>query len=331
MRRLGMAQAIGAALDYEMARDERVILIGEDLSHPIFGVTAGLAERYGPGRVIDTPISEGAFLGTAVGAAATGLKPVAELMFCDFLGVGFDAVLNQAAKLGFLSGGRLHMPLVIRTTVGAGDSSAAQHSQSLQHIFASIPGLKAAMPASPADAMGLTLAALRDPEPVILLEHKLLYGIEGEVADPPAAIPLGQARVLCRGRDVTIVAIGRMVQRASEAADLLAKRGMTAEVVDPRTLHPLDSATILRSVRKTGRLVVADEGAARCGLAGDIIAMVATTAFEALKAAPAAVTPPHTPVPFSPALEAAWLPDADAIADAAHRQMLAGRRRRIAR
>lgn len=321
MVRLSMAAAIRAALDLAMARDDRVIVIGEDVSVAVFGATAGLAERYGSSRVIDTPISESAFLGAAVGAAATGLKPVAELMFCDFLGVGFDAVLNQASKLGFLSGGRLDMPLVIRTTVGAGDSSAAQHSQSLQHIFAAIPGLKVAMPTTPADAMGLTLAAIDEPGPVVLLEHKLLYEREGEVPDPPEPLPLGRARLVREGRDVTLVAMGRMVHVAEEAAERLAKRGMMAEVIDPRSLKPLDERRILKSLRKTGRLVAIDEGAARCGIAADIVALAASKAFSALKSAPQAITPPDRPVPFSPSLERAWLPDAETIADAAYASM----------
>jgi len=327
--RLSMASAIRAALDREMARDDTVILMGEDVSVSVFGATAGLAERYGKARVIDTPISESAFLGAAVGAAATGLKPVVELMFCDFLGVGFDAVLNQVGKLAFLSGGQLSLPLVLRASVGAGDSSAAQHSQSLQHIFAAIPGLKVAMPSSPADAMGLTLAAIREPGPVILLEHKLLYEIDGEVPDPPVPQPLGRAKIMREGRDITLVAAGRMVHLAQQAAERLAKQGMMAEVIDLRTLKPLDEAVILRSLRKTGRLLVVDEGAAHCGIAAEITALAACKAFEALKCAPRAITPPDTPVPFSPPLEAAWLPSAEAIADAAHRLMLANRRRRV--
>jgi len=323
-----MNEAIRAALEAEMEADGTIVLIGEDVSVSVFGTTAGLADRYGHERVIDTPISEGAFLGMAVGAAATGLKPVAELMFCDFLGVGFDAVLNQAGKLEFLSNGQLPLPLVIRATVGAGDSSAAQHSQSLQHVFASIAGLKVAMPATPADAIGLTLSAIRDPGPVILLEHKLLYAIEGETPKPLRAVPLGRARVVREGRDVSLVAAGRMVHLADEAAGILASRGMTADVIDLRTLQPLDEATILNSLRKTGRLLVVDEGAACCGMAAEIVALAARKAFDTLKTAPAAITPPHMPVPFSPPLEAAWLPDAEEIADTAHRLMLAGRRQR---
>lgn len=326
MTRLSMASAIRAALDHEMARDDRVILIGEDVSVSVFGATAGLAARHGRSRVIDTPISESAFLGAAVGAAATGLRPVAELMFCDFLGVGFDAVLNQAGKLEFLSNGQLSLPLVIRTTVGAGESSAAQHSQSLQHLFAAIQGLKVAMPSNPADAAGLMLAAIRDPGPVVLLEPKLLYETEGEVPDPPEPVPLGRAKIFREGRDITIVAAGRMVHLAQQAAERLAKRGMMAEVIDLRTFKPLDERAILASVRKTGRFLVIDEGAAHCGIAAEILALVASKAFPALKCAPQAITPPDTPVPFSPPLERAWLPDAEQIAETAFAMMAHGKR-----
>jgi len=312
--RMSMAQAIRAALDYEMTRDGRVIVIGEDVSHGIMGVTSGLIEAHGAARVIDTPISESAFLTAAVGAAVTGLRPVAELMFCDFLGVGFDALLNQASKQRFLAGGRSAVPLTLRTTVGAGDSSAAQHSQSLQHIFASIPGLKCAMPADAADAMGLTVAAIRDPDPVVLLENKLLYDSEAAAPGLPEPIPLGRAKVLREGGDATLVATGRMVHFAAEAAETLAEEGAAIELIDPRSLYPLDVETIRTSVEKTGRLVVAEEGAAHCGLAAEIAAQVTCAAFSALRAAPVLLTPPHTPVPFSPPLEAAWLPGAETIA-----------------
>ncbi|MFQ5346784.1 MAG: alpha-ketoacid dehydrogenase subunit beta [Rhodothalassiaceae bacterium] len=314
-----MAEAIAAALDAEMVRDPHVILLGEDVRTGAMGVTGGLVARHGPDRVIDMPISEAAFIGAAVGAAATGLRPVVELMFADFIGVCFDAVLNQMAKLRYMTGGQVGLPLVLRTTIGAGDRAAAQHSQSLHHLFTAIPGLKCVVPATPADAYGLLLAAIRDPDPVIVCEHKMLYPSCGAVPAASEPIPLGQARTVRPGRDLTIVAYAAMVGRAESAAEALAAEGIEAEIIDPRATAPLDAAAILASVEKTGRLLVVDEGAARCGMAADIVALVSTGAFGALQAAPVMITPPHTPLPFAPVLEDAWLPDAAAIIAAARR------------
>ncbi len=325
MREMTMAEAICAALDAEMAREPRLVLIGEDVRIGAMGVTGGLVARHGPDRVIDMPISESAFIGAAIGAAATGLIPVVELMFADFVGVAFDAVLNQMAKLRYMTGGQVRLPLVLRTTIGAGDRAAAQHSQSLHHLFTSIPGLKCVLPATPADACGLLLAAIRDPDPVIVCEHKMLYSLRGPMPETPEPIPLGRACIVRPGRDVTVVAFAAMVHRATEAAARLAAEGIEAEIIDPRTTVPLDESAILASVARTGRLLVVDEGAARCGMAADIVALVSARAFDALKAPPAAITPPHTPVPFAPELEDAWLPHADAITVTARRLCAGGR------
>lgn len=321
-RQLDIRSALNETLHAEMARDPRILVFGEDVSISVMGVTAGLYERFGPERVLDMPISEAAFIGMAVGAAACGLRPVVELMFADFAGVCFDQILNQAAKLRYITNGRVTVPLVIRTTIGAGDSSAAQHSQSLQHLFTAIAGIKCVLPAGAADAGGLLRSAIADPDPVLFLEHKMLYDATEEVPDGPLVpVPLGQARMVRKGTDLTIVAFSRMVSFALEAADLLAREGIEAELIDPRTSAPLDEAAILASVARTGRLMVVDEGAARCGLAQDIAALVASRGFHDLKAPVALVTPPHVPVPFAPTLEQAWLPSPADIMKAA-RQLL---------
>jgi len=320
MARKSFREAINEALRLEMRRDQRVIIMGEDVAGGmgaageqdawggVLGVTKGLISEFGPERVRDTPISESAFIGAAVGAAATGLRPVAELMFIDFAGVCLDQILNQAAKLRYMFGGKATVPLVIRTMYGAGLRAASQHSQSLYPIFTHIPGLKVAIPSSPYEAKGLLIRAIRDDDPVIFCEHKMLYDETEEVPDEAYSIPFGEANLTREGDDVTIVAIGRMVKFANEAADQLAGRGVACSVIDPRTASPLDEETILESVKETGRLVVVDEASPRCNLATDIVALVATKAFSALKAPVSIVAPPHTPVPFSPALEDAYVP-----------------------
>jgi acetoin:2,6-dichlorophenolindophenol oxidoreductase subunit beta len=320
MARKSFREAINEALRLEMRRDPRVIVMGEDVAGGmgaageqdawggVLGVTKGLMPEFGRERVLDTPISESAFIGAAVGAAATGLRPVAELMFIDFVGVCFDQILNQAAKLRYMFGGRATVPLVIRTMYGAGLRAASQHSQSLYPIFTHIPGLKVVIPSSPYEAKGLLIRAIRDDDPVIFCEHKMLYDEMEEVPDEAYTIPFGEANLTREGEDVTIVAIGRMVKFANEAADRLTARAVRCTVVDPRTASPLDEETILESVEETGRLVVVDEASPRCNLATDIVALVATKAFRALKAPVAIVAPPYTPVPFSPALEDAYVP-----------------------
>jgi pyruvate/2-oxoglutarate/acetoin dehydrogenase E1 component len=326
-------QAINEALHAEMRRDPRVVVIGEDVAGGaggtgvddayggVMGVTRGLVGAFGRERVIDTPITESAIMGMAAGAAVTGLRPVAELMFVDFIGVCFDQIYNQAAKFRYMFGGKAKTPLVIRAMFGAGFSAGAQHSQCLYSFFTHIPGLKVVIPSTPYDAKGLLIEAIRDDDPVIFLEHTKLYDIEGQVPDEAYTIPFGEASVLREGGDVTIVALARMVHVALEAADRLAASGIHATVIDPRTTSPIDEDTILESVAETGRLVVVDEANPRCSVASEIAAIVADKAFHALKAPIRRVTAPHTPVPFAPVLEAAYIPNAGQV-EAAVRQLL---------
>jgi acetoin:2,6-dichlorophenolindophenol oxidoreductase subunit beta len=326
-RSITYREAINEAIAQEMERDERVIVMGEDnvggTGSPgqmdawggVLGVTKGLYGRF-PGRVMDTPISESAFIGAAIGAATGGLRPVAELMFIDFLGVCFDQIYNQAAKFRYMFGGKAVTPVVIRTMWGAGLRAAAQHSQSLLSVVTHIPGLKVVTPSNPYDAKGLLIQSIRDDDPVIFAEHKMLYDVAGEVPEESYAIPFGEANVVREGDDVTIVAIGRMVATAQEAAEQLAGSGIQAEIIDPRTVSPLDTDTILESVENTGRLVVVDESNPRCSLATDISATVAQDAFGSLRAPIQLVTGPHTPVPFADSLEDLFIPDAAKIAGA---------------
>jgi pyruvate dehydrogenase E1 component beta subunit len=325
-RKLTFREAINEALRLEMRRDQSVVLLGEDVvgganvSHleekndegcgGVMAVTKGLMAEFGRKRVIDTPISESAIVGSAVGSALTGLRPVVELMFIDFVGVCLDQIANQGGKFRYMFGGKAQLPMVVRTTIGAGLRVAAQHSGAYYSIFTHFAGLKVVVPATPYDAKGLLISAIRDPDPVIFCEHKLLYGLEGPCPEGEYTIPLGVADIKRKGKDVTVVATGRMVYFALEAADELAKSGTQLEVVDPRSLSPLDEDTILESVKKTHRLVVVDEDNPRCGFAGDIVALVAEFGFDYLDAQPLTVTAPHTPVPFSPVLEDAYLPDA---------------------
>jgi pyruvate dehydrogenase E1 component beta subunit len=336
-RKITYMQAINEALDQEMERDETVVVFGEDnaggAGSPgeddawggVMGVTKGLYGKY-PGRVLDTPISESAFIGAAAGAACSGLRPVAELMFVDFFGVCMDQIYNQAAKFRYMFGGKARTPMVIRTMYGAGIRAASQHSQCLYPIFTHIPGLKVVVPSNPYDAKGLLIASIRDDDPVIYFENKVLYSVEGEVPEAPYTIPLGEAEYVRDGEDVTIVAIGRMVSMAEQAAEALADEGIECEIVDPRTTSPLDAETIYESVENTGRLVVVDEANPRCSLAADIVARVAENCFEDLKAAPKMVTAPHTPPPFSPTLEDLYVPDPERVAAAVREVAGAGAR-----
>jgi len=281
------------------------------------GVTRGLAKEFGRSRVLDTPISESAFIGAAVAAAATGLRPIAELMFVDFFGVCMDQIFNQGAKLRYMFGGKAKVPMVIRTMIGAGFRAAGQHSGSHYSVFTHMPGLKTVVPSTPYDAKGLLISAIRDDDPVIFFEHKLLYDMEGEVPEGEYTIPLGQADIKREGRDVTVVAIGRMVHFALEAADRLAAGdGVSLEVIDPRTLSPLDEEAIINSVKKTHHLVVVDEDNPRCSVAADIVALVASRAIEYLDGPPQMVTAPHTVVPFSPVLEDYYIPSPEKIIQA---------------
>jgi pyruvate/2-oxoglutarate/acetoin dehydrogenase E1 component len=326
-RRISYQQAINEALAQEMERDETVVVFGEDVAGGmgspgeddawggVLGVTKGLYHRF-PGRVLDTPISESAYVGAAAGAAASGLRPVAELMFADFMGVCFDQIFNQAAKFRYMFGGNAKTPMVIRTMWGAGIRAASQHSQALYPLFTHIPGLKVAVPATPYDAKGLLIAAIRDDDPVMFFEHKVLYGTDGEVPEEPYTIPFGEANFVREGDDVTIVAFGRMVLLAQSAAEQLQTEGISCEIVDPRTTSPIDMDSILESVENTGRLIVVDESHPRCGMAVDIAARVAEQAFSSLQVAPNLVTPPHSPVPFAPVLEDAYVPTAETIMEA---------------
>ncbi len=329
-------QAINEALRQEMERDPRVILMGEDVAGGMgspgeddawggpLGVTKGLMPRFGRGRVLDTPISESAFIGAAVGAAATGLRPVAELMFVDFFGVCFDQIFNQAAKFRYMFGGKAVTPVVIRTMYGAGFRAASQHSQCLYPIFTHIPGLKVALPSNAYEAKGLLIQAIRDDDPVIFFEHKAMYDEEAEVPDEPYAIPFGEANVTREGDDVTVIAMGRMVNFANQVADKLAKEKIGVTVVDIRTTSPLDRETILETAAETGRVVVVDESHPRCSMASDIAALVAQERFADLRAPVKMVTAPHAPVPFSPALEDLYIPSPAKI-EAAVREVLAFR------
>ena len=326
-RKLSFRNAINEALAQEMERDSSVILMGEDVSGGTgspgetdawggpLGVTKGLSKRFAK-QVLDTPISESGFIGAAIGAAASGLRPVAELMFVDFMGVCFDQIFNQAAKFRYMFGGKATTPVVIRCMIGGGFRAAAQHSQILYNVFTHIPGLKCVVPSSAYEAKGLLTQAIRDDDPVMFFEHKMLYDVEEEVPEGAYTIPFGEANILREGKDVTIVALGRMVMLATQAADALAREGISCEVIDPRTTSPFDADTVLDSVENTGRLVVVDEAHPRCSMATDIAALVAQEAFDALKAPIQMVTAPHTPVPFSPALEDLYLPNADKIASA---------------
>lgn len=318
-------QALNDALRLEMRRDDSVVLIGEDITGGkgaagekdawggAFGVTKGLLHEFGEERVLDTPITESAFVGAAAGAAMTGLRPVVEIMFVDFLGVCFDQIINQAAKFRYMFGGKAVTPMVLRATFGAGTRSASQHSQALYPLFTHIPGLKVVIPSSPYDAKGLLIQAIRDNDPVIFLENKLLYDDVGEVPDESYTVPFAEAKFVREGADVTIIALGRMVKRASEAATHLASRGIDCTVLDPRTLSPLDADSILESVEETGKAVIVDESYPRCGAAADIAALLAEQGFASLQAPVMKVTPPHCPVPYAPELEAAYLPSVQRI------------------
>ncbi|MFA7281511.1 MAG: alpha-ketoacid dehydrogenase subunit beta [Sterolibacterium sp.] len=335
-RKISIKQAVNEALDQEMARDPAVICMGEDIVGGtgadgekdawggVLGVTKGLYAKYGD-RLMDTPLSESAYIGAAIGAAACGMRPVAELMFIDFMGVCFDQIYNQAAKFRYMFGGKAETPVVIRAMVGAGFRAAAQHSQMLTPLFTHIPGLKVVCPSTPYDTKGLLIQSIRDNDPVIFCEHKALYGIEGEVPEASYTIPLGEANVVREGKHCSIVTYGLMVHRSLEAAATLAKEGIEVEIVDLRSLSPLDMDTVLDSVTKTGRLVCVDEASPRCNIATDISAQVAMQAFSALKAQIEMVTPPHTPVPFSPTLEDLYIPSAAQIAAAVRKTVKGGK------
>jgi pyruvate dehydrogenase E1 component beta subunit len=312
--------AITSTLAAAMRADERVFVLGEDVAEGgPYTATAGLAEEFGTARVINTPISEAAITGVAIGAAQSGFRPVLEIMFVDFITLALDQLVNAAAKAHFMSGGQLTVPMVLRTQGGAGQRGAAQHSQSLESWLTHVPGLKVVMPSRPSDAAWLLASAIADPNPVVFIENKTLYFRKGDVPEPAPAVPIGEAATLRDGRDVTVVALSRLVHDALAAADVLAADGIEVEVIDPRTLVPLDLATIVRSVERTGRLVVAHEAVGHGGFGAEIAAQVQAAAFDYLDAPVMRVAAPFAPIPFSPPLEDAYLPGADEIVAAVRR------------
>jgi pyruvate/2-oxoglutarate/acetoin dehydrogenase E1 component len=313
--------ALKEALREEMQRDETVFLMGEDIAEygGAYKVTDGLHHEFGKERIRNTPISEAAIIGTALGAAITGMRPVAELMYIDFTAVGMDQIVNQVAKIRYMVGGQLDVPLVIRTQGGPGRSSAAQHAQSLEAWFAHVPGLLVVMPSTPHDAKGLLKTAIRDDNPVMFIEHKLLYTEEGEIADGEYTIPFGVADIKREGDDLTIFATSRMVLKVLDAAAELSAEGIEVEVIDPRTLVPLDEETILNSVRKTNRLLIAHEAVGRAGFGAEIAALVVREAFDYLDAPIERVTAVPVPVPFAPVMENFVIPDKDNIIEAARK------------
>lgn len=311
-------EAIRSTLARAMRQDERVIVLGEDVAEGgPYLATAGLAEEFGRERVRNTPISEGTVCGVAVGAAQSGLRPVVEIMFIDFITLALDQLANQAAKAHFMSGGQLSVPLVLRTQGGSGQRNGAQHSQSLEAWITHVPGLKVVMPSGAADAAGLLQTAIADPNPVVFVENKALYFRRQPVSDPPEAVPIGRARTVRAGRHVTIVALSRMLDDALGAADRLAEDGVEAEVIDPRTLVPLDLETLAQSVRRTGRVVVAHEAVTAGGFGAELAAQLQAAAFDYLEAPIQRVGAPYTPVPVSPPLEDAYRPTAERIQHAA--------------
>lgn len=317
--KMSIREAINLTLHEEMARDERVVVMGEDVASEqggVYGITAGLPAKYGLSRVIDTPITESAIIGAAGGAALTGLRPVAELMFVDFLGVCLDQLLNQIAKFRYMFGGQARTPVVIRTMIGAGAGTGPQHSQILYPLLAAIPGIKVVAPSNAADAKGLLAEAIRQDDPVVFCEHKALYMEECDVPEGEFLIPFGQARTLREGADITVIGMSRMAVIAEQAAKQLAGEGISVEVIDPRTLSPLDEGAILKSLSKTGRMVVVDEANPICSMASEIASIAVERGFDYLDAPVAKVTAPHTPVPATPCLEAVYVPSVENVVSA---------------
>jgi len=316
---LTYADALREALREEMLRDPSVVLMGEEIGifEGVYKVTRGLLKEFGPQRVMDTPISEAAIAGAAIGAALAGLKPVAEIMYMDFLPIALDQIATQAAKMHFMSGGKLKVPMVLRTQYSLGRVHGAQHSQFFPSMLFQVPGLKVVLPSTPHDAKGLLKAAIRDENPVVFIESGVLYKAKGPVPDGEYMIPLGQCDVKKSGDDITIVAVSRVVTEALAAAAKLEAQGITAEVIDPRTIQPLDLATILASVKKTGRLIIASDDVRCGGIGSEISAQVIEEAFDSLDAPILRVAAPDMPIPFSPTLEQAYMPNAQKIIEAA--------------
>jgi pyruvate/2-oxoglutarate/acetoin dehydrogenase E1 component len=327
MRELSYSEAVREALRQEMQRDERVFIIGEDVGvyGGAFGVTLGLVEEFGEERVVDTPISELGIAGAITGAALVGMRPVGEIMFMDFTTIAMEQLVNQAAKMRFMFGGKIEVPFVLRTPAGSGTGAAAQHSQSLENWFVHAPGLKVVMPSTPYDVKGLLLSSIRDDNPVIFVEHKLLYKTKGLVPEEPYTVPLGTAEVKREGRDLTIVATSIMVQRSLEAAEQLAQEGIEVEVVDPRTLKPLDEETIVRSVIKTGRALIVHEACKMGGYGGELVAVIAESeAFDYLDAPITRLAGRDMPIPYNRTLEYHTVPQVENIVEAA-RQLAQGK------
>ena len=318
-RELTLSQAVNEALVEELRRDPTVFVIGEDVAEAgtPFKVLSGLVKEFGPERVVDSPISEAGIAGIGLGAAMTGMRPVVDIMFGDFMTLVMDQLVNQAAKIHYMSGGRLNAPLTVRTTLGATRRSAAQHSQSLHALVAHVPGLKVVLPATPYDAKGLFKSAIREDNPVVVFEDKMMFAVKGPVPEDEYVLPLGVADVKREGDDLTIVATSSMVYVALEAADRLAREGVSAEVVDPRTLVPLDVDTLVASAKKTGRVLVVDEGHRSYGASAELAALIAEEAFYWLDAPVRRAAAMDVPVPFSPVLEDETVPTPDTVADLA--------------
>lgn len=319
MKTMSYSEAIREGMRIKMLENENVFIIGEDVGPfgGCFGVTAGMHKEFGEMRVRDTPISEGALVGCAIGAAATGLRPIAELMFMDFSTVAMDMIVNQAAKLRYMTGGKMNLPLVVRMPCGAGVGASAQHSQSLEAWFAHIPGLKVVYPSTPADAAGLMITAIEDDNPVMFMEHKMLYAMKGEVPEEIKAIPFGAADIKREGKDITLIATGRMVHESLKAAKQLSNSGIEVEVIDPRTLFPLDKETIFNSVKKTNRALIVTEENKRGAYSGEISAEINEKIFDYLDAPVKRVASLNTPIPYSPGLESFVLPSVKKIVEAA--------------
>jgi acetoin:2,6-dichlorophenolindophenol oxidoreductase subunit beta len=318
-------EAVARGIAQEMRRDPDVVFLGEDVAAAggVFKTTVGLLEEFGPARVRDTPISEQAILGAAIGAAMTGLRPIAEIMFSDFFAVCWDLIANEMAKIRYMSDGQLTLPLVVRCANGAGVRFGAQHSQSVENWAMAVPGLKVVAPSSPRDVVGLLAAAIRDPDPVVFFEHKGLMASKGEVPDGEVVDQLGQAKVLRQGRDATIIALAAMVPRSLAAAERLSEYGIEATVVDVRSLVPLDTRTILAEVANTGRLFTVEENPRLCGWGAEIVSIVAEEAYGALTGPPVRITTPHIPLPAADKLEDYVLPSADKITETVRKALLA--------
>jgi pyruvate/2-oxoglutarate/acetoin dehydrogenase E1 component len=316
MAELTYRQAVAHGIAQEMERDPSVVMLGEDIGAAggVFKTTEGLLAMFGPDRVRDTPISEQAIIGAAMGAAMTGLRPIAELMFSDFFGVAWDMVANQVAKTRYMTDGQVALPLVIRTANGGGLRFGAQHSQSIENWAMAIPGLKVVAPSTPSDMVGLMAAAIRDPDPVIVCEHKALFADKADVPDGELVVPLGEARIVREGTDATVVALAAMVPRAAAAAEALAADGISVEVIDLRTLVPLDVSTVLASVNKTTRLFTVEENPRLCGWGAEVVSIVAEEAIYALDGPVVRITTPHIPLAANPVLEDAQMPSAERIA-----------------